>query len=119
MKKSFIPGGASVSQQMPHWDSFTLARVGTDFFLQMQTIVSMSTRTIHDNPDPFSETGSFKPERWLGEKGKELETWNVAFSNEVSPFQISHSGKSLLYMASSSFSNISCAVVALRIWRFK
>ena len=59
---------------------FTMALVRTDFSLQMQTIVSISTRTIHDNPDLFPEPGSFKPERWLGEKGKELERWNVAFS---------------------------------------
>ncbi|KAJ5945624.1 cytochrome P450 [Penicillium verhagenii] len=44
------------------------------------SIVSISTRIIHDNADLFPEPEKFKPERWLGEKGRELERWNVTFS---------------------------------------
>ncbi|KAL6232073.1 hypothetical protein BDW75DRAFT_243331 [Aspergillus navahoensis] len=44
------------------------------------SIVSISTRIIHDNPDLFPDPEEFRPERWLGEKGKDLERWNVSFS---------------------------------------
>ena len=55
--------------------------IGTDSpVCLMQTIVSVSTRIIHDNPEIFPNPASFNPDRWLGEKGKELERWNVSFS---------------------------------------
>lgn len=49
-------------------------------FIPAGTIVSISHRTIHDNPTLFPEPEKFIPERWLGEKGKELEKWHVSFS---------------------------------------
>lgn len=45
-----------------------------------QTTVGMSIFTIHNNPDIFETPEKFIPERWLGEKGKQLDQWNVAFS---------------------------------------
>lgn len=40
----------------------------------------MSIFTVHNNPDIFEMPEKFIPERWLGEKGKQLDQWNVAFS---------------------------------------
>ncbi|KAJ0426675.1 cytochrome P450 [Aspergillus carlsbadensis] len=51
-----------------------------DYFLPGGTIVSITHRTIHDNPSLFSHPTEFQPERWLGEKGKALDRWLVAFS---------------------------------------
>ncbi|PYH48470.1 cytochrome P450 [Aspergillus saccharolyticus JOP 1030-1] len=51
-----------------------------DYFLPGGTIVSITHRSIHDNPDIFPEPTLFQPERWLGEKGKALDRWLVAFS---------------------------------------
>ncbi|KAL3472381.1 cytochrome P450 [Aspergillus californicus] len=51
-----------------------------DYFLPGGTIVSVTHRSIHDNPDIFSSPTEFQPERWLGEKGKALDRWLVAFS---------------------------------------
>ncbi|KAL3462276.1 cytochrome P450 [Aspergillus heterothallicus] len=51
-----------------------------DYFLPEGTIVSITHRTIHDNPDLFTNPTKFRPERWLGEKGKALDRWMVAFS---------------------------------------
>ncbi|KAI9374451.1 cytochrome P450 [Aspergillus egyptiacus] len=49
-------------------------------FLPGGTIVSITHRCIHDNPKMFPEPAKFLPERWLGEKGKALDRWLVAFS---------------------------------------
>ncbi|KAL4936092.1 hypothetical protein BDV06DRAFT_216933 [Aspergillus oleicola] len=49
-------------------------------FLPAGTIVSITHRSIHDNPELYSTPTEFKPERWLGEKGKALDRWLVAFS---------------------------------------
>ncbi|KAL2803089.1 cytochrome P450 [Aspergillus granulosus] len=51
-----------------------------DCFLPEGTIVSITHRTIHDNPNLFSNPTKFLPDRWLGEKGKALDRWLVAFS---------------------------------------
>ncbi|GLA84050.1 hypothetical protein AtubIFM56815_008260 [Aspergillus tubingensis] len=40
----------------------------------------MSTRMIHFDPDIFPKPDEFNPERWIGESGKTLDKWNVAFS---------------------------------------
>ncbi|KAL5050939.1 hypothetical protein BDW71DRAFT_215080 [Aspergillus fruticulosus] len=44
------------------------------------TIVSHSSHFVHSNPDIFEDAHSFIPERWLGEKGKLLDKWLLAFS---------------------------------------
>ncbi|KAL4813780.1 cytochrome P450 [Aspergillus spinulosporus] len=44
------------------------------------TIVSQSSHFVHTNPDIFEDPHSFIPERWLGEKGKSLDKWLLAFS---------------------------------------
>ncbi|RDW72768.1 cytochrome P450 [Aspergillus mulundensis] len=49
-------------------------------FLPAGTIVSITHRTIHDNPGLFEDPTKFIPERWLGEEGKALDRWLVAFS---------------------------------------
>ncbi|KAL4959573.1 cytochrome P450 [Aspergillus stella-maris] len=49
-------------------------------FLPAGTIVSITHRSIHDNSNLFSNPTEFRPERWLGEKGKALDRWLVAFS---------------------------------------
>ncbi|KAL2816592.1 cytochrome P450 [Aspergillus cavernicola] len=51
-----------------------------DYFLPGGTIVSVTHRTIHDNTDIFPDPSKFQPERWLGERGKALDRWLVAFS---------------------------------------
>lgn len=42
--------------------------------------MSVSTRAIHDNPTLFPSPQLFIPDRWAGERGKELDRWNVSFS---------------------------------------
>ncbi|KAL4902756.1 hypothetical protein BDW74DRAFT_169343 [Aspergillus multicolor] len=49
-------------------------------FIPGGTIVSMTHRSIHDNADLFPHPEAFEPERWLGEEGKALDRWQVAFS---------------------------------------
>ncbi|KAI9828093.1 MAG: hypothetical protein M1832_003620 [Thelocarpon impressellum] len=51
-----------------------------DWVIPPGTPVSMTGMLIHDNPDVFLEPRAFKPERWLGEKGKQLERYLVPFS---------------------------------------
>jgi cytochrome P450 len=43
-------------------------------------IVGISHIFIHDNPEIFEDPKTFKPERWMGDKGKELNHWLLAFS---------------------------------------
>lgn len=45
-----------------------------------QTIVSMSSVFVHNNPDVFHHPQLFYPERWLQEDSNELETFLVPFS---------------------------------------
>ncbi|EGE01905.1 CND5p [Trichophyton equinum CBS 127.97] len=49
-------------------------------FIPGGTIVSMTHRSIHDNAKLFPNPEAFDPWRWLGDQGKTLERWQVAFS---------------------------------------
>lgn len=49
-------------------------------FLPGGTIIFLSLYLIHHNPALFSDPKSFKPERWLGDEGKEVEQYYVPFS---------------------------------------
>ncbi|KAL4879974.1 cytochrome P450 [Aspergillus karnatakaensis] len=51
-----------------------------DHFVPGGTIVSVTHRTIHDHPKLFENPEKFEPQRWMGEKGKALDRWLVAFS---------------------------------------
>lgn len=42
--------------------------------------MAITLPTVLRNPEVFPSPENFIPERWLGESGKELEKWNVAFS---------------------------------------
>ncbi|KUJ06618.1 cytochrome P450 [Mollisia scopiformis] len=50
------------------------------YFLPAGTAVSVTHRTIHDNPNLFPQPENFDPLRWLGTNNKELDYWNVSFS---------------------------------------
>ncbi|KAG9230877.1 cytochrome P450 [Amylocarpus encephaloides] len=43
-------------------------------------VVGMSHMMIHNDPEIFEDPMTFKPERWFGEKGKELDHWLLSFS---------------------------------------
>ncbi|KAI1975531.1 hypothetical protein LOZ55_004632 [Ophidiomyces ophidiicola] len=43
-------------------------------------VVGISHNLIHTSPKIFEDPLEFKPERWLGQKGKELDHWMLAFS---------------------------------------
>ncbi|OHE93162.1 hypothetical protein CORC01_11574 [Colletotrichum orchidophilum] len=49
-------------------------------YLPEGTTVSQAVRTVHDNPELYSEPEKFIPERWLGKAGWELEKYFVPFS---------------------------------------
>lgn len=49
-------------------------------FLAGGTTVSISAYTAHRDPVVFPDAESFRPERWLGEAGKELGQYYIAFS---------------------------------------
>ncbi|KAL4783406.1 cytochrome P450 [Aspergillus varians] len=51
-----------------------------DHFIPGRTIISLSLYLLHHSPALFSEPKSFKPERWLGKSGKELEQYYVPVS---------------------------------------
>ena len=69
-------------------------------FPRTQTAVFKIRRIFHDNPKFFLESASYNFDRWLGEKGKELERWNLEGlvlqgsatmdQRQVSSFPISH-----------------------------
>ncbi|KAI1124633.1 cytochrome P450 [Nemania abortiva] len=50
------------------------------YYLPKGTIVSLSMRMVHFNESIYPKPNEFVPERWLGEKGKELDNWFVTFS---------------------------------------
>ncbi|KAJ5692010.1 elymoclavine monooxygenase [Penicillium macrosclerotiorum] len=49
-------------------------------YLPPGTAISVSILAVHQNNKMFPEPEDFLPERWLGDKGKSLGKWNVAFS---------------------------------------
>ena len=51
-----------------------------DDYIPAGCVVGISHMMIHNNPDIFEEPLAFKPERWIGPKGKELDHWLLAFS---------------------------------------
>ncbi|KAI0551803.1 cytochrome P450 [Xylaria curta] len=50
------------------------------YYLPPKTIISLSMRMVHFNDSVYEDPYEFIPERWLGERGKELDKWFVAFS---------------------------------------
>ncbi|OQV05466.1 hypothetical protein CLAIMM_10199 [Cladophialophora immunda] len=51
-----------------------------DDWIPGNTSVSMSAYVVHHDPSIFPEPNVFKPERWLGESGKDLQSYFIAFS---------------------------------------
>lgn len=49
-------------------------------FIPGDTTVSISAYVVHRDPRVFPDPESYIPERWLGEKGKELQPYFVSFS---------------------------------------
>ncbi|KAF9893894.1 hypothetical protein FE257_010064 [Aspergillus nanangensis] len=49
-------------------------------YLPEGAILTHSLHLIHHNPEVFDSPKSFRPERWLGARGKELEQYYVPFS---------------------------------------
>jgi cytochrome P450 len=49
-------------------------------FVAGGTSVSMSSYVVHRDANAFPDPETFKPERWLGEQGKELQPYFIAFS---------------------------------------
>lgn len=49
-------------------------------FIPGDTSVSMSAYVVHHNPTIFQDPEVYRPERWLGDAGKELQPYFVAFS---------------------------------------
>ncbi|KAF7527305.1 hypothetical protein G7054_g10530 [Neopestalotiopsis clavispora] len=49
-------------------------------YIAGDTSVSISAEVAHRDPDVFANPDSFIPERWLGDKGRELQAGFVAFS---------------------------------------
>lgn len=74
------PGGVTVgSVYLPEGVGPALSAYTSETNHQ-QTIVSSSHLSIIHNEMIFHEPYKFKPERWLGEEGKQLEKWHVGFS---------------------------------------
>jgi cytochrome P450 len=46
----------------------------------MQTYISTSLHAMHHNPRVYPDPFHFKPERWLGERGKALDAYFAPFS---------------------------------------
>ncbi|RBQ68277.1 hypothetical protein FVER14953_05538 [Fusarium verticillioides] len=43
-------------------------------------VVGMSHMMIHNDPEIFEAPNEFRPERWMGEEGKQLDHWLLTFS---------------------------------------
>ncbi|KAJ8121571.1 hypothetical protein ONZ43_g2006 [Nemania bipapillata] len=50
------------------------------YYLPQGTIISLAMRMVHFNESIYPDPYEFIPERWLGDEGKELDNWFVAFS---------------------------------------
>lgn len=48
-------------------------------FLPAGTVVAFSIDMLHKDPRCFEDPLEFRPERWMGECGKELDTWLLSF----------------------------------------
>ena len=51
----------------------------TGDFLPAGTSINVNVGLLHHDPRIFQEPEQFLPERWIGEKGKALDHWNLAF----------------------------------------
>ncbi|KAK5958385.1 hypothetical protein OHC33_000227 [Knufia fluminis] len=49
-------------------------------FIPGGTVVEMSSHFVHRSADTFENPNEFKPDRWMGPGGKDLEKWLVSFS---------------------------------------
>lgn len=49
-------------------------------FVPGETTVSITAESAHRDPQVFPDPDTFKPERWLGEAGRELQSGFIAFS---------------------------------------
>lgn len=70
----FLPGGLSCKDRLCDCDCYPADA-------SFQTILSVSQHLIHQNPRNFPEPATFNSDRCLGEEGKNLRKWNVAFSS--------------------------------------
>jgi len=75
--------GASMRLQRIDPDNainFTDKNSGKEWTIPAKTPVGMSTVQIHHNEDIYPDSKLFRPERWLGSKGRALEKYFVSFS---------------------------------------
>lgn len=70
------PGVASPLPRIVPSTGATIDKV----FVPGGTVVEMTSHFIHRNENIFPKPNEFNPDRWLGEKGKDLDKWLVAFS---------------------------------------
>ncbi|KAA8909835.1 cytochrome P450 [Sphaerosporella brunnea] len=52
----------------------------TGAFLPAGTRIAFCVGMLHHDPRIFEDPAEFRPERWMGQKGKELDKWMLAFS---------------------------------------
>lgn len=71
----FPPTPHGLPRETPAEGSYILEE-----FIPGGTSVSMSALVAHRNEDVFPNADKFVPERWLGEKGKELQPYFITFS---------------------------------------
>jgi cytochrome P450 len=54
--------------------------LGCGVYLPAGTIVSMASDLIHHDDTIFPNPNEFIPDRFMGEKGKEMDKWLLSFS---------------------------------------